>query len=235
MPNSPEIEALLKLHEIDTKIARLDSQRELLPLSLRRIEAHLQQHRQLLEEKRGRIKQLRAQIHAREVDLRTVEAEAEKLTVQLNSARTNKEYNALQQEIAARKADASRIEDDLLAMMGDVEELEADARDRERSIAQLERQQADEAAAVASGTADIDGQVAKLRKARAAACAGVEPALLEEYERIAAKKGASALAPVVGESCQGCFMQLPPQFVHSLRGSRKTVRCPSCSRILYMP
>ncbi|HPD14911.1 MAG TPA: C4-type zinc ribbon domain-containing protein [Planctomycetota bacterium] len=235
MPNSPEIDALLSLHSIDSKIDKLTAQKDLLPVALRHIETHLAQQRQALEEKRASVKQLRTQIHAREVDLRAAEQETEKLTTQLNTARTNKEYTAFQHEIAAKKADASRIEDDLLAMMADVEELESDARELERGIAQLERQHAEEAKGVSADVGQLDEQIAELQEARQAAVARVEPALLGEYERIAQKKGSSALAPVVGNSCQGCFMQLPPQLSHTLRAGRKIVKCPSCSRLLYMP
>lgn len=236
MPSNAEIDALRQLNVIDIKIDRLESQKGLLPVSLRRIETHLGQQRQALEEKRGRVKQLRAQVHAKEVDLRTVEQEAEKLTVQLNQARTNKEYTAFQHEIAAKKADGSRIEDEMLASMGDVEELEGDIRDLERSTAQLERQQAEEAEGVAGDVAKLDTEIDALRVARKAAAARVEVPVLDEYERIAAKKGPSALAPVVGDSCQGCFMTLPPQLCNVLRGTRKKiVKCPSCSRLLYLP
>jgi len=234
MPNAPAIEALLQLHSIDSQIARLSDQKDLLPVALRRIETHLNQQRQALGEKQAQVKQLRAGIRARELDLRTAEQDVEKLTVQLNGARTNKEYTAFQHEIAAKKADASRVEDDLLAMMGDAEELEGDAHEIERSLAQLVKQQAEEAKGVAKDVAKLEAQIAELQTARAGAAAKVEGATLDEYERIAAKKGASALAPVVGDSCQGCFMQLPPQLCHVLRGGRTVVRCPSCSRLLYM-
>jgi predicted nucleic acid-binding Zn-ribbon protein len=235
MPRDAAIEALLQVHGIDSEIQRLTAQRELLPVALRRIETHLNQQRQALEEKRAQVKQLRARIHSRENDLRAAEAEVEKLTTQLNTARTNKEYTAFQHEIAGKKADASRVEDDLLTMMGDAEELERDAREIERALAQLESQQADEAKGVDKDVAKVEAEIVRFQKAREAAVAAVEPALLEEYERIASKKGASALAAVVGSSCQGCFMQLPPQLCHTLQGGRRIVKCPSCARLLYMP
>ncbi|MBM4031521.1 MAG: hypothetical protein FJ291_07000 [Planctomycetes bacterium] len=235
MANNPNLEALLQLNELDSKAAKLAAQKDLLPVALRRIETLLAQQRQTIEEKRGKVKELRAHTHTRELDLRAAEQEVEKLTLQLNTARTNKEYTAFQHEIAAKKADASRVEDELLAMMAEAEDLEADARELERAIAQLERQHADEARGVAKDIAKLDAQIEGLRQARQAAADSVERPLLEEYERIAAKKGASALAAVVAESCQGCFMQLPPELCHTLRGGRKIVKCPSCSRLLYMP
>ncbi|MBM4039702.1 MAG: hypothetical protein FJ290_14430 [Planctomycetes bacterium] len=234
MPRDAAIEALLTLHGIDSEIQKLTAQRDLLPVALRRIETLANQQRQALTEKRDQIKHLRARIAARESDLRAVEAEADKLTVQMNAARTNKEYSAFQHEIAAKKADASRVEDDLLTMMGDAEELEGDARELERALAQLDKQQAEEGKGVDKDVAKVEGEIAALAKKRVAAAAAVEPPLLEEYQRIAAKKGASALASVVGGSCQGCFMQLPPQICHTVRGGRQIVKCPSCARLLYM-
>jgi len=234
MPRDPVIEALLQLHVLDSEIQRLAAQRDLLPVALRRIETLANQQRTALADKRNQAKHLRARLAARETDLRAAEAEADKLTVQMNGARTNKEYSTFQHEIGAKKADASRIEDDLLTLMGDVEELEGDAREIERALAQLDKQQAEEAKGVGKDVARVQDEIAAVQKKRDAAAGSVEPTILAEYERIAVQKGASALASVVGSSCQGCFMQLPPQLVHVLRGGRKIVKCPSCARLLYM-
>ncbi len=234
MPRNAAIDALLALHGIDSEIQRLTAQRDLLPAALRRIETLASQQRQALDEKRVQLKHLRARVAAREADLRAAEGEIDKLTTQLNTARTNKEYTTFQHEIAAKKADASRVEDDLLTMMSDAEELEGDARELERALAQLDKQQAEEAKGVDKDVARVEGEIAALRKKRDASVGAVEPVLLEEYERIAAKKGASALAAVAGGSCQGCFMQLPPQICHTVRAGRQIVKCPSCARLLYM-
>ena len=235
MPNNPDLEALLELHRLDTKIERLANQRELLPLALRRIEARLEQHRQSLGEKENRLKEIRTRTHALEVELKSAEDEIQKLTAQLHKASTNKEYAAFQHEIAAKKADCSRIEDQVLAAMTDVDQLEAEMRQLRDSIAQIEREHQKEAAGIEEDAAKLDAEIAELRKAREQAVGNVSAELLEEYERIAAKKGSSALAPVVGNACQGCFMQLPPQLDHMLRGGRSIVRCPNCSRLLYLP
>jgi predicted nucleic acid-binding Zn-ribbon protein len=235
MANTPEIEALLALHRIDSEIDKLTSQKKLLPLALRRIETRLARQRQSLEEKKESIKHLRADTHSKEVTLRGAEEEVSKLATQLNRVSTNKEYAALQHEIAAKKADASRIEDQVLMAMADLEQLEREVRELDQSISQIQREQADEAKGIDKDVADLDRRIGELHDGRSGAAGKVDPALLDEYERVAAKRGASALAPVVGNACQGCFMQLPPQMGHSLRGGRDIVRCPSCTRILYLP
>ena len=137
--------------------------------------------------------------------------------------------------IATKKADSSRIEDDVLTAMTDMEDLERETRELNQSIAQIDREHTKESAAIIKETQALDQQVGKLQKGREKAAAQVDPELLQEYERISTKKGASALAAVVSNTCQGCFIQLPPQLGHALRGARQIIRCPSCARILYLP
>ena len=45
----------------------------------------------------------------------------------------------------------------------------------------------------------------------------------------------TALAAVVSNACQGCFMHLTPQLTHVLMAGNRIVHCPNCSRLLYMP
>jgi len=235
MPRHPVIEALLELHRIDREVHRLTTQKDLLPVSLQRIATRLDQQRQALDTRKGRVKELRKDTAVKELELRSAEEAIEKLTVQLNRARTNKEFTAFQHEIASKRADSSRIEDQVLAAMADIEQLEAEARELGKSISQIEGEHRQEATGIEGDIAGLNARIAELQKGRAAAAAKVEASVLDEYERIAAKKGASALAAVVANSCQGCFMQLPPQLGHELRGGRQVVRCPNCSRLLYLP
>jgi predicted nucleic acid-binding Zn-ribbon protein len=51
------------------------------------------------------------------------------------------------------------------------------------------------------------------------------------YLRLIAMKG-TAVAGLRGNSCMGCYMVLPAQFVNDLRRSATIQQCPSCKRIL---
>ncbi len=234
MPNLPALEALLKLHRVDSRIAKLEEQKRLLPISLRRIRERLDHQRETRDAKRAEIKQRRADNHAKEVLLRTAEEEAERLTTQLNQASSNKEYTALQHEITDQRVEASKIEDQILTTLAGIEDLEAEAARAEEAIQQVQREYDEESAKVQKADEKLAQQIAELRKKREEAAKDVDPELLEEYRRIAAKKGASALAQVVNGTCQGCFMQLPPQLGHTAEAGVGIVHCPSCSRILYV-
>jgi uncharacterized protein len=235
MPKNSLMAALVDLHRVDSDIDKLKSQRELLPVSLRRIETRLNRQRQSMEEKKARLKAIRTESHSKETIIKGIDDEIKKLGVQLNTTRNNKEYSAVQAEIAGKKADSSRVEDQVLALMAEIEDTERSIHEIEGSVAQIQREHDEEAKGVSADLKVLEGKIAVLQSRRSGLAASVDEDLLAEYDRIASKKGASALASVVSSTCQGCFMQLPPQFVNVLRGGRQIVRCPSCSRLLYLP
>ncbi|MFC1805649.1 zinc ribbon domain-containing protein [Planctomycetota bacterium] len=213
----------------------MDSSWRVRRVSLRRIETRLTRQLESIEAKKEELKGLRARIHSKEVDLRAQEEVIAKFNQQIRKIRTNKEYTTLQHEISIKKVDASRIEDDILALMADIEDLEKEIKELEQSVAQIQKELAEEERLVKQEAAKLIKRRAELQSKRRGVSEGVDAELLEEYERIAASKGSSAVALCVGHTCQGCFMQIPPQLDHNLRAGTKIVHCPSCSRILYLP
>ena len=235
MPENTPLEELLALHRVDREIDKLERQKQLLPVSLRSIRQRRDREQDALQAKREQRQKLRVDSLAKESLLKSAEQKIEDLTVKLNTVKSNREYTALQHEITGKKTDASRIEDEILAAMANIEALATEIRNAQAALEKIRREHDDEDAKVDAAAAKFDTDIAKLRRQRAKATEAVDPELLQEYERIAAKKGASALAPVVGNTCQGCFMQLPPQLGHTLAAGRTVITCPSCSRILYLP
>lgn len=61
---------------------------------------------------------------------------------------------------------------------------------------------------------------------------GIDPTLLFKFERIVKSKGGGSVA-VKGRVCQGCHMELPVQFVNTVRKGDEVKFCPYCSRVLY--
>ena len=88
MAKNTALEALLELHRVDSEIDKITSQEQLLPVSLRRIETRLTRQLESIEERKGRLKGLRAQTHAKEVELRAQEEVIEKFNQQIRKIRT---------------------------------------------------------------------------------------------------------------------------------------------------
>ena len=60
----------------------------------------------------------------------------------------------------------------------------------------------------------------------------IDPTLLFKFERIVKTKGGGSVA-VKGRVCQGCHMELPVQFVNTIKKGEEVMFCPYCSRVLY--
>ena len=60
----------------------------------------------------------------------------------------------------------------------------------------------------------------------------IDPTLLFKFERIVKTKGGGSVA-VKGRVCQGCHMELPVQFVNTIKKGEEVMFCPYCSRGLY--
>ena len=62
----------------------------------------------------------------------------------------------------------------------------------------------------------------------------VEPRILKHYDKLM-KVRAPALVPVEGDTCQGCFIKLPTQFVQQVRQDTDHIHtCTNCSRYIYV-
>lgn len=62
----------------------------------------------------------------------------------------------------------------------------------------------------------------------------INPKILKQYDKLT-KSRAPGLVPVEGDTCQGCFVKLPSQFVQKVRlDSDHLHSCKNCSRFIYI-
>jgi len=62
----------------------------------------------------------------------------------------------------------------------------------------------------------------------------VDKANLKRYERILENKKGLAIVPVKGNSCGGCFMNVPEQVINEIKMHDRLILCEMCARILYL-
>ena len=81
--------------------------------------------------------------------------------------------------------------------------------------------------------AELEKELSRCLEQRGSTASKVDAGLLSMYERIRKAKDGLAFVLVKGSTCQGCFMELPPQVVNELMKGDKIVTCERCSRLLY--
>jgi len=67
---------------------------------------------------------------------------------------------------------------------------------------------------------------------RATLVARIDPKLYARYEIVKKKTRGTAIANVVDERCEGCMIQLRPQYFQDLKAGLGFQLCETCGRIL---
>jgi len=231
----PTLDALRKLHELDIKILRRKRIRDAIPASLKRTDDEIHRKQTATDAAAKKLGQTRTSSERYDLDIRSIDEAIKKYEAQLARASSNKEYNTLLSEIAKKKADLSRIEDQALDALSAVDELVAQERAAKEGLEKAKIARDAEAVVVKTRIEEIDAELAEFAEQRPRLGERVDKGLLLQYERIVAKRGESALAPVIGQACQGCFMAVSAEIYNALNRGDDVIMCKNCSRILYLP
>lgn len=227
-------EKLRELHRLHQQLRDLkDRQRrgpkqvEVHQANVNRLQAEIDAHKESTQ-----AAQLAAK--TKETALKSAENKIGDLKVKLNTCSTNKEYKALQDQIAADKMACSVLEDEILEAFEKVDKLKSGQPELDAGLAktQADLKKAEEVVAaeqemLRSEIDRIEGELVEAEK--------VLPAdIRQAYDRVVASKGDEAMAPLDGEVCAGCYMQITPNMLNQLLMS-EVVFCKSCGRLLYVP
>lgn len=149
--------------------------------------------------------------------------------------KNDKELKALTKETNEAKKAAKNLEDELKnlnskldAVKGAVaskdNEIDGRRSDTSRLTMEMEEKR--------PGWRDL---IMEKNNERDALKAGVRPDVYKKYETIRTRKGGRALVSVKKETCQGCFIHIPPQaYIELKKGGDEIITCPHCYRILYV-
>jgi uncharacterized protein len=228
---------LLDVQALDTQLAQLAHRRRTLPeLALL---ADLDSRARVLRDEL-----VAARTLAGDVDREAARAEADVEQVRAretrNAARlaagtgTAKDLQALQKDSEALARRQGDLEEVQLEVMERQEQAAAAVAGAEQRAAGLESERAEVVARRDAALADIDRQAQLVRSQRVTAVAGLDAGLLALYDRVRAAEGGLGAAPVLGDRCGGCRLQLTPVELGRVRGAAPdaVVRCEECGRIL---
>ncbi len=144
-----------------------------------------------------------------------------------------RDLQALQDEIAGLRDRAGELEEAVLEAMDEAESLAARIDELERAGAALDTRVEELTAALAAAEAEIDAALEANRAERERLVAGIDPALLADYERLRPSFG-SATVVTFDRDCVGCPSSMPAveadRVMHAEPGS--VLHCQECGRIV---
>ena len=229
----PELKLVIRLQDIDSRLAELRREISFLPKHIAEIAKKLVSHERRLEADRAALAANQKERKKCEGDIQVQEQKISKLKDQMLQAKTNDQYRAFQHEIEFCEKEIRRAEDRILELMGESEPLDKNVKTADVAL-KVEKQQVEAEKQQARERTAVDQKaVAELQAERAGIVGQINAGLVRQYERISKTRNGIALAEAVDGRCTACYMTMRPQYYLDLKRADKILQCENCQRILF--
>lgn len=230
-----ELEQLLILQDRQQKIRQIENEIRNLPLQRKHLESQLSDNAASLEAIKQKARLVEIERKKLELDVGTRTESINRLKTQQYQTRKNDEFQAMGHEIQRYEDEIRKLEDQELELMdqGDKLKVEVAAAEKKATASKdsISRQMND---LVEKGKT-LEGRLQELEKERKELAGKMDEDLLEQFERLFASKGDSAIVAIEHGVCTGCHMKLTIATVKAAEGGKEIVNCEQCGRILFIP
>jgi len=233
-----ELETLLTLQEHDSALERLLHRHQTLPErdALAVAEARVAELDARLGTSRGERDRLAHEEQQLDDEARSLADKATEVESRMYSGEVSspKELQAMQADVEQLRRHQRTIENRELELMEAREPLEltlAELEEQRRGLgAEVERLQSE----LAHAEADIISEMKSERATRDGIAAGIDPALVKEYDRCRAQAKGAGVARLLGTTCQGCHLSIPAIEAEQIKrsGGIPLAHCDNCGAIL---
>ena len=225
------LETLKQIHEVRRDLTDVRQQMKQAPIQLRGRESLVRKMKERIATEKDAAKKIRVDADSRELTLKQAESRIRDLRTKLNQVESNKEYQAIQEEIKRIETDNDTLQEAILEKITEEEAKRAEVKGLEGELAKLEEDLAKFKGVVDYKIEKLNGQQKILEEK----LAELEPQLgdaLGDYRRLTATKGDDGIAECVGNICQNCFNEQPPQSWQELLNGRP-VKCRACNALMF--
>ena len=228
------IKVLEQIQRIDLEIKAIEDEQKKYRDEIDAAEVGSREFAEAVEEVSTEIDDLLSQIKALDDRIAENAGKIKKDEGRLNDIKNSKELNALNREISAANKANKQNEQDKAALSAKAAEIEEKKAAHQASLDEKSGDFTRLTTELAEKKAGW-GKALEERKGRRDAIKGdIRPDILKKYEMIRSRRGGLALAVVREETCQGCYIHIPPQvFIQLQKGVAELIYCPHCHRILY--
>ncbi|MGA2915323.1 MAG: C4-type zinc ribbon domain-containing protein [Sedimentisphaerales bacterium] len=194
-----------------------------------------------LEAKKEEIQLTKIQADRLELELKSTDETLSRYRAALNAAKSNKEYAAILTELNVTKADSSKVESQALELMKNIEADQQQCDQIQQQIEQEKKELNEIRKQTEESAKKFEAEIAQIEQQWQQAAGEVSPEALEIFKRVADTYDGEAIAEMEIHdnrsgvyTCGGCFMSLTTETANTLLSRDEIIRCPNCTRILYL-
>lgn len=239
-PAPEQLELLLALQSLDTRIKRLRHQLDDLPeqQQLDSAQAQLEGLTQELDEVRLELDRSGADQRQleRETDVLTERRDVERARLYDGTVTNQRELRSVEAEIESTERRIAEHEETLLEVLERVEQLEGRAETLTKESETARGRIGELTTARDEAAAGLVAELAELRAERETRVAELDDELLRAYEVAVERGGGGAgVGRLEGNTCTACRMELSMADVGELLAGPPLTTCPQCRRLLVVP
>jgi len=228
----PDIEKLIELQGLETRIRQAAARLEQLPREMAAMEEQLGATRSLLDRQEADLGRIATERRQLEGEIQIVEERISKYRSQLSDVKTNEQYKALLHEIDFHGERIGKMEDEILVNMEKEDGLRADRLLLEQQLQKESAQVDREKQVVQKEIEETQIELDRRQGEADALIALIAPEIYDTYRKIATLRKGVALARA-SENCQGCHVRIRPSVLGQVMVGKQIVHCDSCARFLY--
>ncbi|MFQ5483642.1 MAG: zinc ribbon domain-containing protein, partial [Nitrospinaceae bacterium] len=205
-----------------------------IPRQIQAAQTELEGKKARLSQVEGDIAGLKQQRSQLEQDVRELNDQMIKTKQKLPAVKTNKEYSAILAETSGIAEKITQLEDRELEVMEALEEKETHLAPAREEFEGFEKEFTEYKVRKETERTRTESELQEARARGEAMEGDIEPRLLSHYRRVLKHREGLAVAPIKGETCQGCYQQIQPQVALEIKSNGKTLHmCQHCDRYLY--
>ncbi len=228
-----QLELLWELQKIDLTLKRIKEERDRFPKEMKKLDERQNIEKEKIQKEKEKIESLEKERRQKERNLNTEQEKIKRAEGRMFEVKTNKEYQALLSEIEAIKEATSREEEEILQILEEIDELKKDLLKREKEVTTTLEKIERERKKIQEKMDQGDGLWKEQKERREVLSKQLESGLFKLYNTLKEKRQGVGVVNVKDETCQGCFVNVPPQMFIEVQKNNALIRCPNCNRILY--
>jgi predicted nucleic acid-binding Zn-ribbon protein len=228
-----QLKLLWELQKIDLELKGIKEEKDRYPKEIKKLDEKQKIEKERIQKEREKIESLEKTRRQKEGHLNTEQEKIKRAEGRMSEVKTNKEYQALLSEIDTIKEANSRIEEEILQVMDEIDELKKDLSKREKEMGSTLEKIEGERKKLQEKTAQGEKAWSERVERRELLSKQIESKLVKLYSTLKEKRQGVGVVSVKNETCQGCFLNVPPQMFIEVQKNNALVRCPHCNRILY--